>query len=343
MYQQFREKLKQLILMKLGDAMCRGELRRVLMKVNPSESLVNTLSNVSSPYQDHVACDSAANSPSIRDDIVFITGRFRSGSTMLWSIFRQLEGFTAYYEPFNERRWFDSGFRGDRVDGSHLNVADYWREYDGCSELADYYDEDWIRYGLYMDEASYNFKMKRYIELLIDQAKGRPVLQFNRIDFRLPWVKANFPNAKILHIFRNPRDQWCSFIGKREDFPLTDKSVFRDRFYLDIWATDLERVFPFLSKELAPHPYQRFYLLWKLSYIFGRKYADYSVAMEVFTNNVDKEMQCINELLGGGVLASMSDIVIPQTEGKWREYVDEDWFYQHEIYCESILRDFFIA
>jgi hypothetical protein len=42
---------------------------------------------------------------------VFITGRFRSGSTLLWNIFRNIEGFNAYYEPFNERRWFDQGAR----------------------------------------------------------------------------------------------------------------------------------------------------------------------------------------------------------------------------------------
>ena len=38
---------------------------------------------------------------------IIITGRFRSGSTLLWNIFRDLPECTAYYEPFNERRWFD--------------------------------------------------------------------------------------------------------------------------------------------------------------------------------------------------------------------------------------------
>ena len=39
---------------------------------------------------------------------IFITARFRTGSTLLWNIFRHIEGCTAYYEPFNERRWFDA-------------------------------------------------------------------------------------------------------------------------------------------------------------------------------------------------------------------------------------------
>lgn len=62
---------------------------------------------------------------------VFITARFRSGSTLLWNLFRHVPGCTAYYEPLNERRWFDPASRGDRVDKTHVGVEDYWREYKG--------------------------------------------------------------------------------------------------------------------------------------------------------------------------------------------------------------------
>jgi len=61
---------------------------------------------------------------------VFITARFRSGSTLLCNLFRQVDACTAYYEPFNERRWFDPSVRGNRVDPTHRDVEDYWREYD---------------------------------------------------------------------------------------------------------------------------------------------------------------------------------------------------------------------
>ena len=83
--------------------------------------------------------------PSDRSDLVIITGRFRSGSTLLWNLFRQAGGFTAYYEPLNERRWFDPTARGDRTDSTHRNVSDYWREYDGLEALSRFYREDWIR------------------------------------------------------------------------------------------------------------------------------------------------------------------------------------------------------
>ena len=70
-----------------------------------------------------------------RSDIVFITGRFRSGSTLLWNLFRQMDNCTAYYEPFNERRWFDSSARGNRMDATHRGVSDYWKEYDGLQAI----------------------------------------------------------------------------------------------------------------------------------------------------------------------------------------------------------------
>lgn len=42
---------------------------------------------------------------------IFITGRFRSGSTLLWNLFRQARGVTSYYEPLNERRFRSRGAR----------------------------------------------------------------------------------------------------------------------------------------------------------------------------------------------------------------------------------------
>jgi hypothetical protein len=66
------------------------------------------------PYPD-LARFEAADAPAGPAPI-FVTGRFRSGSTLLWNIFRHIDGCTSYYEPLNERRWFDPGRRGDRID-----------------------------------------------------------------------------------------------------------------------------------------------------------------------------------------------------------------------------------
>ncbi len=60
-----------------------------------------------------------------RDDVVLITARYRSGSTMLWNLMRQLQGVTAYYEPVHPRLGLPPDSPRGEVDPSHLHVDDY--------------------------------------------------------------------------------------------------------------------------------------------------------------------------------------------------------------------------
>ena len=83
------------------------------------------------PYQDLARPSQAGADYS---GTVFITARFRTGSTLLWNIFRHIDGCVSYYEPLNERRWFDSRARGNRIDSTHRGVDDYWREYEGLED-----------------------------------------------------------------------------------------------------------------------------------------------------------------------------------------------------------------
>jgi hypothetical protein len=284
--------------------------------------------------------------PSDRSDVVIITGRFRSGSTLLWNLFRKAGGFTAYYEPFNERRWFDAKIRGVRTDATHRNVSDYWREYDGLEVLGRYYREDWIRRHLLMDEHSWDPAMKRYVDTLIDRSIGRPALQFNRIDFRLPWFRRHYPNATYVHIFRHPRDQWCSTLmtdvnGFSKDDSLTDFPPF-DRFYLRMWAEDLKYHFPFLDEKCNQHPYQIFYYIWKLSYLFSAKYCDHSMMFEAILEDPDAQLKTLFRVVEAepvDLLALKATIVEPPLS-RWREYADEEWFQAHETSCDAVLSEF---
>src|SRR5687768_15177301 len=131
-------------------------LRKIALNPDGRDILVRALDGVHAPRDTRPAgLDPGAPSPypdlgaarcdpvALGQGAIFITARFRSGSTLLWNIFRNAPGFTAYYEPHNERRWFDPACRGDRVDGTHRGVSDYWAEYQGLEDLARYYNEDW--------------------------------------------------------------------------------------------------------------------------------------------------------------------------------------------------------
>jgi hypothetical protein len=118
------------------------------------------------PYAEIVKGRQALHT-SQRDDIIFITARFRSGSTLLWNLFRHIDGITSYYEPFNERRWFDKSTRGDTIDTTHRGVNDYWSEYSDFEILQQYYQVDWIDQNLLMDSSFWAPEMKRFVELMI--------------------------------------------------------------------------------------------------------------------------------------------------------------------------------
>jgi hypothetical protein len=278
-------------------------------------------------------------------DVIFITGRFRSGSTLLWNLFRHIPGCTAYYEPFNERRWFDTRSRGERVDPTHLGVTDYWSEYSGLQELGKYFREQWKETRLYMPGHAWDPAMQRYLEIMIERSAGRPVIQFNEVDFRLAWLRARFRGARILHIFRHPRDQWCSTLPSNlpnmSSLTLTEFKPL-DRFYLLPWAADLMNYFPFLTLEESVHPYAVFYAVWKLSYLFGRFHADLSVALE---NLVAEPRTALIGILRALAiedynLDALTALVKPISQGKWREQADDAWFARVESGVDETLQHY---
>jgi hypothetical protein len=280
-----------------------------------------------------------------RSDIVFITARFRSGSTLLWNLFRNLPSCTSYYEPFNERRWFDPSARGGHTDPTHRQVSDYWKEYEGLTELSALYRKEWHERDLYLPAGAWQPDMKRFIEILVEKAPRRPVLQFNRIDLRLPWIRHEFPNAEVLHLYRHPRDQWCSSLldpkKLRKDDGMAEFAA-HDHFYLRLWARDLRHRFPFLDERQAKHPYRLFYYLWKLSYLFGRRWATRSVSFEALVANPRESLGPLLDALGipRADLEGALGLVAAPRVGKWEDWADAAWFLGHERHCEAVLADF---
>jgi hypothetical protein len=277
---------------------------------------------------------------------VFITARFRTGSTLLWNIFRHCGGCRSYYEPLNERRWFDAGARGDRIDPTHRGVDDYWREYEGLTELGAWHRVDWTVRGLYMDESAWDADLQQYFDRLILRAgPDRAVLQCNRIDFRLPWLRRQFPGAAFVHLYRHPRDQWCSALMQPRAVP-RDVTLGQfepyDHFYLERWGVDLRRHFPFLPVSSDTPPYLLFYFIWKLSYLFGVAYADVSLAFEDLVAAPERQIRRLMQTIGVDAdAAKLARLVSAAPTGQWRSFADDGWFRPHEEAAERVLAEFF--
>jgi hypothetical protein len=199
-----------------------------------------------------------------------------------------------------------------------------------------------------MDEDSWDPAMQRYVEILIERARGRPVLQFNRIDFRLPWFRRHFPGAKIVHLYRHPRDQWMSSFPDPKEYPANSPIAdfpAHDHYYLLMWAADLKYYFPFLGDADNAHPYRLFYLIWKLSYLFGRRFAHVSLAYEDLLANPDAKLADLYSKLDfrDADLGQLAKLIEKPRSGRWRKYAPENWFQDHESHCEKVLADFFRA
>ena len=159
---------------------------------------------------------------------VFIHAMFRTGSTYLWDKFRKDKRFHCYYEPLHEDLavlakdnidiW---GYRESRsMRHPELNIpyhAEYEHLLNGSDPGVPYFKKA-FSYDQFCRTRA-DRAMKRYIDLLICSCgKKIPVLQFNRTSCRIKWFKESYPDSINLYLFRDPRDQWQSFLEIKKIF-----------------------------------------------------------------------------------------------------------------------------
>jgi hypothetical protein len=115
-----------------------------------------------------------------------------------------------------------------------------------------------------------------------------------------------------------------------------------DGFYLLPWGRELHRDFPFLTLDERSHPYELFYQIWKLSYLFGRLYSDVSISFE---NVVSSPEPALRKIFGSLAvtdyeLSGLLPLVSPVTLGKWRSYAADEWFATIEERVDQTFEDY---
>jgi hypothetical protein len=122
--------------------------------------------------------------PARPDAPLFITGRFRSGSTLLWQIFDRNERHVAFYEPCHDNLLQQIGY--GLPSPSHRGVESYWGAYLPILETVRALHRPEFGFDrLLLEAGESHTPLRDYLAALIAAAGGRrPVLQFNRCDFR---------------------------------------------------------------------------------------------------------------------------------------------------------------
>ena len=149
---------------------------------------------------------------------------WRSGSTYLWSRFREAPDTYCYFEPLyaglarlTPERLNGPTWRDAVSDNRHPALsAPYYAEYAPLISgrgVKDYKRElSFHRYALEAGDRAP--ALQRYIQTLLDQAAkedGTAVLGFNRSALRLGWLKQSF-DTYDLYIDRDPALLWSSYM-----------------------------------------------------------------------------------------------------------------------------------
>lgn len=211
--------------------------------------------------------------------ILIISGRFRSGTSMLWNVFNKLSDYCVWYEPLHPNLLSHIAHVKPRED--HLGIDDYWGNYRNLSNLKSNYSPEFGQNRLFLEKHESWPELKSYLDYLIDKSKDKiPVLQFNRMDLRLSWIKNNFPNATIIHLHRKPHPLWVS---SRKHLPLKSDKINEshpDAYDLLQWAADLSLLFPVLQAKKDRHSYFRHYFIYKLTKKMAQQHADIQLRLE---------------------------------------------------------------
>ena len=188
-------------------------------------------------------------------NLVLVSGDYCSGSTLLFTLFRKTGKYYCLYEPLHELlpEYLIHPLRPIGSD-HHYFVDNYFDEFRGFRQARALYPPRWGDSNLYLGPEGEADDLYRYLSYLFGTAFGRaPRVMFkeNRISFRLGWLRARFPHAKLVHIFRPVEDQWQSVVRRVQSWKGTQDvgqdSVDFTGFNVARWCEDLKGRFPELE------------------------------------------------------------------------------------------------
>lgn len=255
-------------------------------------------------------------------NLVFVSGDYCSGSTLLFTLFRQTRQYYCLYEPLHEQL-LQSLIWPMQPDDHHFFVERYHSELKGFDKIPLLFDARWGNSRLRLSPEADADGLYRYLTYLIGTAFGRGpkvMLKENRLTFRLGWLRSKFPHAKIVHIYRKKEDEWRSNVRRAQSWlgkeDVGQEDVTYNGFSVATWCEDLKDTFPELDASNFRTGYERFCKLWELSFAEHQRYADISIDYWALTHEFEATCERLWGCIGasGVDTAALKRFVIPSED-----------------------------
>jgi len=257
---------------------------------------------------------------------IFIHGWGRSGTTYIWNVFRRLPNYYVYNEPFQEEflRLRNPDFFNLQhslkltKDMNHpFLTQSYFAEYIPLSAKISKIFRKEFPYDLYfLTPETQCDNLKKYIDMLINHAKGRPVFKFVRSLFRIRWLKKNFNSLNIL-LWRNPRNVWESINStldkgfrmllilnspsKPEPIKKLASFIGIDEFHSPDLILEMA-YFHKIANRLSPEKhYFVFFTLWCMSFLENIDYIDIEINIDKLSGSENYKMKILNQMEKYGI------------------------------------------
>ena len=256
-------------------------------------------------------------------NLVFVSGDFSSGSTLMFTLLRKTKEYYCLYEPLHEKL-LEYLIWPLRVDEHHFFVEDYFAELKNFREIPRLFNPQWGGHELSLPANEDADDLYRYLNYVIGASFGKAskvMLKENRLTFRLGWMRAKFPHAKLIHVYRSKESQWKSIVKRVQEHKgrenVGQDSVDFIGFNIAGWCEDLKHRFPELAADQSKTGFERFSKLWDLSFAEHQKYADLSVDYWELTHNFEQTFGRVKECIGASFdVPSLSKWVVPKEQQK---------------------------
>ena len=289
---------------------------------------------------------------------IFIHSLFRSGSTYLFNVFRRSDaGYWCYQEPFNDHllnlddhpeKLLEPGSGLSReLRHPRLDRPYFWEYHEIRSSLAGRFRPEFIYRDFFVPPGEPLDDAQRvYLQALLDQAKGRPVLQFCRSFGRCRAMQKAFDSLDI-HLWREPAAQWWSIkinayfeaaILKIYDSPVLPDVLGEVRQQAGLSGRHEETpegpAAPATTIHDGEAGYRAFFALWLFSFLECGDVAEVEICIDRLSGDGsyrDEVLSRLNELGVGGV--DFSDCSIPVLT---LSSAEREWFQRLETQVADV-------